>query len=53
MIAVAGNQEDKHINQVREAGFAGYIKAPLNPRKFCELVGDVADAHRVEGDRPE
>jgi CheY-like chemotaxis protein len=45
IIAIARAQDPQPIREVLEAGFAGYVKAPLDPRQFCELISEVADAH--------
>jgi CheY-like chemotaxis protein len=45
IIAIAREHDLTPMNEVLEAGFAGYVKTPLVPRHLCELIADVADAH--------
>jgi CheY-like chemotaxis protein len=49
MIALVRAQDREPINEVLEAGFAGYITTPLHPRQLCELIAEVADARPREG----
>jgi CheY-like chemotaxis protein len=45
IIAIARGGDLTPMNEVLEAGFAGYIKVPVNPGQLCELIADVADTH--------
>jgi DNA-binding response OmpR family regulator len=44
---VALGWEGHHVpmDDVLEAGFAGYARAPFEPRRFCELLAEVVEAH--------
>lgn len=53
VIALARGRDGTPMNEVLEAGFAGYVKMPLDPRQLCDLIGDVADAHRRDDGRGE
>jgi CheY-like chemotaxis protein len=45
IIAIARGPDLTPMDEVLEAGFAGYVKTPLDPRQLCELIADVADVH--------
>jgi CheY-like chemotaxis protein len=45
-IVVLAERGDGHAIEVLEAGFAGYIQAPIDPHELCSLISDVADAHQ-------
>lgn len=51
-IAIVRGQ-DPPMNEVLEAGFAGYVKTPLDPRQLCELIAEVADTRPDDGGRVE
>lgn len=53
IIAIARGHDPTPMNQVLEAGFAGYVKTPLAPRQLCELIAEVADAHPRDDERRE
>jgi CheY-like chemotaxis protein len=49
IIAIARGYDNHPVNELLEAGFAGFIKTPLEPLQLCELIAEVADAHPREG----
>lgn len=44
IVAIARGRDPAPMNEVLGAGFAGYIKTPVDPRQLWELIADVADA---------
>ena len=46
IVALARDRDVTPMNEVLEAGFAGYIKTPVDPEQLCELLAEVADARR-------
>jgi CheY-like chemotaxis protein len=44
IVAIARGRAPAPMNEVLGAGFAGYIKTPVDPRQLWELIADVADA---------
>jgi CheY-like chemotaxis protein len=50
IVAIARGRDLTPMNEVLGAGFAGYVKTPVQPQQLCELIADVADADpRNEG----
>ena len=47
-VAILRAQDPRTLNDVLEAGFTGYVKAPFEPRQLCGVIADVADAHPRE-----
>ena len=45
IVAIARGPERHSLDEALEAGFAGYMKAPFEPRQLFGLIADVADAH--------
>ena len=52
VVAILRDREHRALSEALEAGFAGYVKAPFDPRQLCAVIADVADAYPRER-RPE
>jgi len=48
VVAIVRDDKRHPLNEVLEAGFVGYIKAPFDPRQLCSVIADVDDAHPRE-----